>query len=650
MQRIDKYSLEIINKLYSYLNESSDYAEAEPSEILDERYKYIDAILGEDVLKDVLHMAVACHEYPEFRQKLQEDFGTGVTLELALMINGLENRWQYPQLKGGFETLKKFLRVEKKAENFKYTELFADERLVLYLNGDDYVAEGISDYADLFFSYEDTNTYYGMDMQVQKLEKILSGIETTRGYILQLAGNEGRGRRSILKMLAASRDNGWIFVDMDKLNEQKKEQLRHNIWLIHREALLNDVGICFHHFKAEKSGRSSEYLLQRICGDYEKYCYPITIITDKNTQIIPYVDIPVYRMEIDDCDRNERIEIWRGLSEEYAMDLDYQKYGVQYSLNPGEIKKIFRNLKVEYSKSWDTHAKDNCIARLCMETKAMPAKGSVHKVSSDYSLDDLKLEPGQKKIIEYICAYITESHKVYDEWGMDSKFAYGKGVTALFYGPPGTGKTMAAYVLSNELKIPLYRVDLSQVVDKYIGETEKRLDEIFAYAEKSNVILFFDEADSIFSKRSEVKDSKDKYANTEVSFILQRIEEYSGIVILATNYRNNIDDAFMRRMKYVIEFKMPDVETRLAIWKNSFSDEIPLENIDFEYLAQKIQLSGGYIKNIIINAVFQAAAENSVVTMKHMISSTKNEYMKLGKMLTSQDMEKYSFYLNGDSI
>jgi SpoVK/Ycf46/Vps4 family AAA+-type ATPase len=285
------------------------------------------------------------------------------------------------------------------------------------------------------------------------------------------------------------------------------------------------------------------------------------------------------------------------------------------------------------------------VAELVQETKKSPENGSLKPVSSKYRMSDLKLEEKQMKTLENICAYVRQSYKVYNLWNMDRHFAYGRAVTALFCGPPGTGKSMAARVLSNELKMPLYRIDLSQVVDKYIGETEKKLEEIFTYAQNSNVILFFDEADSIFGKRTDVKESKDKYANTEVSYLLQRIEEYDGVVLLATNLKNNIDEAFMRRMKYVVDFQMPDEKTRKEIWMDGLSGDVVLENIDFDYLAQKVELSGGYIKNIILNALFLAAKEGDCVTMKHILQSTCNEYQKLGKMVTSRDFEKYAFYL-----
>ena len=206
---------------------------------------------------------------------------------------------------------------------------------------------------------------------------------------------------------------------------------------------------------------------------------------------------------------------------------------------------------------------------------------------------------------------------------------------------------MAANVLSSALMIPLYRIDLSQVVDKYIGETEKRLEEIFSYAQNTNVILFFDEADAIFGKRTEVTDAKDKYANTEVSFILQRIEEYNGIVVLTSNMKNNIDTAFMRRMKCVVHFEMPDEAARCEILRSCFAPGVPREEIDFQFLAERVELSGGYLKNIVLNAVFLAAARKEAVTMEDMVRSVIAEYEKIGQVASFLDLGTYSYLVHG---
>ena len=221
---------------------------------------------------------------------------------------------------------------------------------------------------------------------------------------------------------------------------------------------------------------------------------------------------------------------------------------------------------------------------------------------------------------------------VYGEWGFDSKFSLGKGLNALFAGPPGTGKTMAAEVIARELQLDLYKIDLSQVVSKYIGETEKNLDRIFREARASYSILFFDEADALFGKRSEVKDAHDRYANIEVGYLLQKMEEYDGIAILATNLRQHMDEAFVRRMHVIIEFPFPDEEYRRRIWEVTFPREAPLaEDVDFAKLAGEIKLAGGNIKNIALAAAFYAAEDADLIFARHLMRAAGREHQKIGR-------------------
>jgi SpoVK/Ycf46/Vps4 family AAA+-type ATPase len=201
--------------------------------------------------------------------------------------------------------------------------------------------------------------------------------------------------------------------------------------------------------------------------------------------------------------------------------------------------------------------------------------------------------------------------------------------------------------MANEINLPLYQADMSQVFDKYIGETEKNIDAIFTEAEKQNCILFLDEADSLCGKRSEINDSKDKYSNNDTAFLLQRIESYDGIVILATNYINNIDNAFMRRMKYVVPFSIPDKNIRLEIWKSSFTEQVSIDDdVDFEYLAEQFEFSGSNIKNIVLASVFLSASEKVPVNMKHIITSIYNECQKQQRHLFSNDVGKYENLFN----
>ena len=214
----------------------------------------------------------------------------------------------------------------------------------------------------------------------------------------------------------------------------------------------------------------------------------------------------------------------------------------------------------------------------------------------------------------------------------------------LFRGLPGTGKTMGAQVIANELNMNLYRLDISKTISKYIGETEENLNKIFNAAEKNNVILFIDEMDAIFGKRSEVKSSHEKYANMQTSYLLQKIETYNGILLLATNYLENIDDAFIRRIKFIIHFALPSYEERLLIWKNIYPKQTPIDkNIDFEFLAKEFELSGGVIKNIALKSAFMAASKNTSIKMDYVLKSLIDETSKQKKMPNRASFKQYAY-------
>ena len=229
---------------------------------------------------------------------------------------------------------------------------------------------------------------------------------------------------------------------------------------------------------------------------------------------------------------------------------------------------------------------------------------------------------------------------VYDQWGFEQKLSLGKGLNVLFAGPSGTGKTMAAEIMAGELGLELYKIDLSSIVSKYIGETEKNLSRIFTEAETSNVILFFDEADALFGKRTEVRDSHDRYANIEVNYLLQKMEEYDGVVILATNFRRNMDDAFVRRMHFTVEFPLPDAADRLRIWEKAWPQATPCSpDLDLEFMARQFEIAGAGIRNIALAAAFLAASNGGKVNMAHLLHGTRREFQKMGKVVSEREFE-----------
>ena len=264
------------------------------------------------------------------------------------------------------------------------------------------------------------------------------------------------------------------------------------------------------------------------------------------------------------------------------------------------------------------------------------------KITPRFGWDDIVLPADQIQQLREMGNHVEHHHTVYTRWGLERRLGLSQGLMSLFAGPSGTGKTMAADILARALGLDLYRIDLSGVVSKYIGETEKNLQHIFNEAESSNAILFFDEADALFGKRSEVKDAHDRYANIETAYLLQKMEEYAGVVILATNLKMNLDEAFMRRMHFVVDFPMPEEDDRRRIWASALPAEMPLgSDVDLDFLARKFRLAGGHIRNIVVAAAFLAAADGRVVRMPHLIAATRREFQKIGRMVTPSDFEHY---------
>jgi hypothetical protein len=272
------------------------------------------------------------------------------------------------------------------------------------------------------------------------------------------------------------------------------------------------------------------------------------------------------------------------------------------------------------------------------------------KITPYYTWDDIVLPADQMAQLREIYSQVRHRALVYDDWGFGSKLAMGKGLSVLFAGPPGTGKTMAADVLARALGLDLYKIDVSAVVSKYIGETEKNLARIFAEAMTSNAILFFDEADALFGKRTQVRDAHDRYANVEISYLLQKMEEYEGVVVLATNLRKNMDDAFVRRLHVTVEFPVPGVDDRRRIWEQIWPAATPRDaGLDLEFLARRIEMAGGSIRNIALASAFLAAADGGVVTMQHLFRAAHREYQKTGKLLTGSEFGEYAAVIKGES-
>jgi len=318
----------------------------------------------------------------------------------------------------------------------------------------------------------------------------------------------------------------------------------------------------------------------------------------------------------------------------------------RFILTPAQIAAAAESACDRYAADYDTTLETALFeAARAQSDQSLGALAT--KVKTIHSWNDLILPRLTLQRVKEISAAIRQRHVVYSEWGFEARIATGLGLKVLFSGASGTGKTMTAGVIARDLGLDLYKIDLSGIVSKYIGETEKNLDRIFSAAQCSNAILFFDEADALFGKRSEVKNAHDRYANIEVAYLLQKIEEYEGVVILASNLRKNIDEAFSRRMHYVVEFPLPDEAHRERLWRGMFPAQVPLgEDVDFRFLAGQFPIPGGDIRNVALEAAFLAAQNGKIITMKQLATALARQMIKQGKIPSATEFKQHHAYIH----
>ncbi|MCB0010839.1 MAG: ATP-binding protein [Anaerolineales bacterium] len=339
----------------------------------------------------------------------------------------------------------------------------------------------------------------------------------------------------------------------------------------------------------------------------------------------------IFQVHFDVPNFENRLSVWEHYLGERELDLS--QVANHFRFSPGQIEDAIATAQ-DLARWEDEPLAEAHLFEASRIHSNQKLATLATKIRPRYTWNDIILPGDTFQQLHEMVNTVARKHIVYGQWGFDAKLALGKGLHALFAGEPGTGKTMSAEIMANELGLDLYKVDLSTLVSKYIGETEKNLDKIFSEAATSNAILFFDEADAIFGKRSEVKDAHDRYANIEVSYLLQRMETYDGVVILATNLRANLDEAFTRRLHFAIEFPFPEPVDRERIWRVTFPKKTPIgEDVDFKVLSQRFRLAGGNIKNIILAAAFLAAENENAVSMVHLLHAARREYQKMGRLI-----------------
>jgi ATPase family associated with various cellular activities (AAA)/Winged helix domain, variant len=348
------------------------------------------------------------------------------------------------------------------------------------------------------------------------------------------------------------------------------------------------------------------------------------------------LDVPTVTVTVEPLVAADQRALWASVVETLAPE-ETDRLVEQFDLGPRDIAAAARRAEARAALCGRTEGADlEDVWAACREQSRFQADGLARHLVPASRWEELVLPQDALSQLEEIAAQASNRRVVYEDWGFGPRLTRGRGITALFAGPSGTGKTMAAEVLAERLRLDLLSIDLAGLLSRWLGQTEKNLRSIFDAAESSGAILFFDEADALFSKRTEVKDAHARYANIEVDYLLQRMEEYRGLAILATNRRSLLDPAFLRRLRFVIEFPFPDAEVRERLWRMAFPPQTPVGELDFEALA-RLEVAGGSIKTIALNAAFLAASRQEPVGMDHVMPAARREYTKLERLIAPNE-------------
>jgi hypothetical protein len=590
---------------------------------IDNRYSRVFAFLQDDITRRQptveLALRLFCPDFPDSLEQ-RKSFSSGSSLFRNRLI-----QWASPG---------------EKQNPLPQRALKLDDRIAAYLLQTPEVDECLVNWVRIIFPTDQAPAcsvpQHTIDRTLCLVEDSFSGNGPYLRPLIHLYGKSGSGRRSLACL--SSRQVGLPLVVADIRKLPASEFLEVDVlWRLCREALLLPAVILIENFDdLLQDGRQREL---NALLEAAHYFAPVTFLSGTkswkpqgSTQFFVSLECPV-------PDATTRIDFWRHHLDRVSQGFGHNEIvelSSKFSFTEGQIHQTVQS--TEHRAFWENRLSSPITPEQINQTArtiATPSLGGLaRKVETTFEWSDIVLPEGQVLQLKEIASHAKRSQTVFEEWGFNRKFSYGRGIAALFEGQSGTGKTMAASIIGRELGLDVYQIDLSSVVSKYIGETEKNLSRIFEEAQDSNAILFFDEADALFGKRSEVKDAHDRYSNIETAYLLQRMEEVSsGIVILATNMKQNLDEAFVRRMRFIINFPFPSDEDRERIWQKAFPSNAPLSNdVDFRWLARKLKITGGNIKNISLRAAFLAIERQGVIGMDCLVDAAKRENEKIGKI------------------
>lgn len=537
--------------------------------------------------------------------------------------------------------------VPDRESTFLSRPLRAEQRIVDYLLGQNELDERLRSFTSIDNAARAFNTVHLPESLVNELQDVGRSF-AEQGALIFLHGPKGCGKRTAAEAISFEQHRPVLAAQLDQLASDHLS-LPLALHLLQREALLQGANLLLKSgelpFSSDAAGQLKKSAFVQSL-DHKNFL--IFVATRSQVSLADTsAKCPSLSFAIPPPDFSHRTLLWReaieAMERPASPDLDITALANKFVLTGGEIQSICREAagRASLRESGDSMSMAD-IEGAARGQSNHGLRRLAQKVNCVHDWSDLVLPPRSIRQLREVCSSEKFRHVVYSQWGYDRRLAYGKGLNALFCGPSGTGKTMAAGIVAHELALDLYKIDLSSVVSKYIGETEKQLSQIFYEAGSSNAILFFDEADALFGKRSEVKDAHDRYANVEVAYLLQKMEEYEGIVILATNFRRNMDEAFTRRMHHIVEFAFPDADLRERIWRGLVPTNAPLAiDVNFGFLARQFELSGGNIRNVALAAAFLAAEAGGEICMEHFILAIARELQKLGRLPSRSEFREY---------
>ena len=593
--------------------------------------------------------------YERLYAYLQDDINrkrTSVDLVLNLLSSSFEAKLasrqrfapQAPLVKYGLLSLFDDPSQEQPPLLGKYLKV--DERVVSYLFESDEMDARLLPYAQAVTSHAHIDDL----LLPADLKRRLISLtrDPSQPLVFYFQGPYGVGKQTAAEALCQELGRRLLVVDGARLINAEELAFETAVRLILREALLQDAVLYWDGFDRLLSDERLKWRIVLLRALEEQPGLAILAGDSPWEPADVFQARPFVRVEFPRPAYRERLSLWQvslnGATPEDG-EADLPALASKFRFSGGQIRDAAataRNLARWRDPDGGRVIMDDLHAACRLQSNRKLAE-LARKITPHYTWNAIVLPADRMQQLREIVNQVKYRARVYEEWGFDRKLALGKGLNVLFAGPSGTGKTMAADIMAGELGLDLYKIDLSTIVSKYIGETEKNLALIFQEAENSNAILFFDEADALFGKRSEVHDSHDRYANIEISYLLQRMEEYDGVVILATNLHKNIDDAFVRRMHFTVEFPFPDARQRRRIWESIWPDDTPRDpDLDLDFAARRFEIAGGNIRNIAVAAAFLAAADGGCIDMDHLLHATQREYQKMGKVIAEGEFRRYA--------